>query len=282
MISDSTLMTQKQNQWIKMMMGVLLVIGLLLLAKLAAAMTDARRTASLSEGNVGGQPEVSSQIGIGQGFLSENTAVERRPGQECIVIDPGHGGADPGKVGVNGALEKDINLQMAYLLKERLEAEGFYVILTRTTDAIPGGENEEITKVQDLQNRIRLITEEAPLMVISIHQNSYPQESICGAQVFYYETSEEGRELAESIQRQLILAADDGNHRQAKGNTSYFLLKKTPVATVIVECGFLSNWREADLLLQEDYQRLMTDAIADGMLEYLGRESSVSGNESAE
>lgn len=275
-------MTQKQNKWIKIMMGVLLVIGMLILAKLAAMMTDARRTASLPEDDISGQPDVLSGTGSEETLLSGNTAGERQPGQECIVIDPGHGGADPGKVGINGALEKDINLQMAYILKEQLEAEGFYVILTRTSDYISGNENGDVTKVQDLQNRIRLIAEEEPLMVISIHQNSYPQESVCGAQVFYYETSEEARLLAECIQRQLILAADDGNHRQAKGNTSYFLLKKTPVTTVIVECGFLSNWREAALLQQEDYQRLMTGAIVDGILEYLGREPSESAMEPAE
>ncbi|MDE6742406.1 MAG: N-acetylmuramoyl-L-alanine amidase [Lachnospiraceae bacterium] len=275
-------MTQKQNQWIKIMMGVFLVIGMLILAKLAAMMTDARRTASLSEGNIGGQTGILQETESEETILSGNTAREREPGQECIIIDPGHGGADPGKVGINGALEKDINLQMAYILKEQLEAEGFYVILTRTSDELPGSENGDITKVQDLQNRIRLIAEENPLMVISIHQNSYPQESVRGAQVFYYETSEEGRQLAECIQRQLILAANDGNHRQIKGNTSYFLLKKTPVTTVIVECGFLSNWQEATLLQQEDYQRLMTGAIVDGILEYLGRESSVSENEPAE
>lgn len=275
-------MTQKQNQWIKIMMGVLLVIGMLILAKLAAMMTDARRTSSLSEDNISGQPGVLPGTGSEEMLLSGNTAGERRPSQECIIIDPGHGGVDPGKVGINGALEKDINLQMAYILKEQLEAEGFYIILTRTSDVISGNENGDVTKVQDLQNRIRMIAEEEPLMVISIHQNSYPQESVCGAQVFYYETSEEARLLAECIQRQLILAADDGNHRQAKGNTSYFLLKKTPVTTVIVECGFLSNWREATLLQQEDYQRLMTGAIVDGILEYLGREPSESETETAD
>lgn len=275
-------MTQKQNQWMKMMMGILLVIGMLILAKLAAIMTESRRTVSLSENDLGGQTGISSETDREENFLSENTVREREPGQECIVIDPGHGGADPGKVGINGVLEKDLNLQMAYLLKEQLEAEGFYVILTRTSDDPPGSENGNQTKVQDLQNRIRLITEEDPLMVISIHQNSYTQESICGAQVFYYETSEDGRALAECIQRHLILTADDGNHRQAKGNTSYFLLKKTPVTTVIVECGFLSNWREAELLQQEDYQRMMMGAIVDGILEYLGRGSSMSENESME
>ena len=120
-----------------------------------------------------------------------------------------------------------------------------------------------------MKRRCQIAEECGADIMVSIHQNSYTQESVCGAQTFYYETSEEGRRLAECIQEQLIIAADDGNHREIKGNTSYFLLKKTPVTTVIVECGFLSNWREAELLTQEEYQRLMVNAIADGILEYL-------------
>lgn len=260
-------MTQKQNRLTKVLMAVLMVAGLLLLAKMAAQMNEQRRPAAvISDNTVSGQDDM--QDGSGN-TLSGGTGAERQPGQDCIVIDPGHGGADPGKVGINGALEKDINLQMAYLLKESLEAQGFYVVLTRTRDESLSGDGSNSGKVQDLQNRIRLITEEDPIMVISIHQNSYTQESVRGAQVFYYETSEDAKLLAECIQRSLIAAADDGNHREAKGNTSYFLLKKTPVVTVIVECGFLSNWQEAELLVQESYQRLMVGAITDGILEYL-------------
>lgn len=265
-------MMQEQNQWMKITMGILLIAGMLLLAKLAAMMTDAHRVTMLSEEGVSGQMDGTNtgQDMTGANDISSNSSSrEREPGQLCIVIDPGHGGADPGKVGVNGVLEKDINLQMAFLLKERLEEEGFYVVMTRESDQSLHSENSGSSKVEDLQNRIRLMAQEEPVLAVSIHQNSYTQESVCGAQTFYYETSEEGRRLAECIQEQLIIAADDGNHRQIKGNTSYFLLKKTPVTTVIVECGFLSNWREAELLTQEDYQRLMVNAIADGILEYL-------------
>lgn len=264
-------MMQEQNQWMKITMGIMLIAGMLLLAKLAAMMTDAHQVTKLSENGISGQTDGTDN---GQDMTSANdissnsSSREREPGQLCIVIDPGHGGTDPGKVGVNGVLEKDINLQMAFLLKERLEEEGFYVVMTRESDQSLCSENS-CSKVEDLQNRIHLMAQEAPVLAVSIHQNSYTQESVCGAQTFYYETSEEGRRLAECIQEQLIIAADDGNHREIKGNTSYFLLKKTPVTTVIVECGFLSNWREAELLTQEDYQRLMVNAIADGILEYL-------------
>lgn len=265
-------MMQEQNQWMKITMGILLIAGMLLLAKLAAMMTGAHQVTRLSENEINGQTDKADagQDMTGANDISSNSSRrEREPGQLCIVIDPGHGGADPGKVGVNGVLEKDINLQMAFLLKERLEEEGFYVVMTRESDQSLCSENSGSSKVEDLQNRIRLMAQEEPVLAVSIHQNSYTQESVCGAQTFYYETSEEGRRLAECIQEQLIIAADDGNHREIKGNTSYFLLKKTPVTTVIVECGFLSNWREAELLTQEEYQRLMVNAIADGILEYL-------------
>ena len=265
-------MMQEQNQWMKITMGIMLIAGMLLLAKLAAMMTGAHQVTRLSENEINGQTDEADtgrdMTGVND-ISSNSSSREREPGQLCIVIDPGHGGADPGKVGVNGVLEKDINLQMAFLLKERLEEEGFYIVMTRESDQGLCSENSGSSKVEDLQNRIRLMAQEEPVLAVSIHQNSYTQESVCGAQTFYYETSEEGRRLAECIQEQLIIAADDGNHREIKGNTSYFLLKKTPVTTVIVECGFLSNWREAELLTQEEYQRLMVNAIADGILEYL-------------
>lgn len=263
-------MTSKQNNAVKIVMGIILIAGMLILAKMAASLKEEQDAAKILSENT-----ISSDISGENAEMMESvengrTSGERQPGQICIVIDPGHGGSDPGKVGVNNALEKDINLQMAFLLKERLEAEGYYVIMTRCTDESLSEAGSSNPKLVDLQNRIRIITQECPMLVVSIHQNSYTQESICGAQTFYYEHSEEGRLLAECIQNHLLLAVDDGNHRQIKGNTSYFLLKKTPVTTVIVECGFLSNWREAELLVQEEYQRIMVDAIAEGILEYVG------------
>ncbi len=186
-----------------------------------------------------------------------------------IVVDAGHGGSDPGKVGINGALEKDINLSIALLLKDLLEKKEIEVILTRDSDAGLYSENSKNHKVEDMQNRCKLITETNPVFTVSIHQNSYPSEEVKGAQVFYYGQSKEGKELAEFLQSSLIERADPENHRAAKANESYYLLKKTPTPTVIVECGFLSNSGEAELLLTAEYQEKLVQAIYLGILDYL-------------
>lgn len=186
-----------------------------------------------------------------------------------IVLDAGHGGADPGKIGVNGAEEKELNLEITMLLKELLEEEGMEVVLTRKDDTGLYDEDTANKKVQDLQRRCDLIHKTAPLCAVSIHQNSYTSEEIKGAQVFYYTHSAEGKKLAESLQKAMVEGLDPENHRQAKGNTSYYLLKKTDVPTAIVECGFLSNPEEAELLTGRDYQEKAAKAIRNGILAYV-------------
>ena len=185
-----------------------------------------------------------------------------------IVIDAGHGGADPGKVGVNDILEKDVNLSIALLLSARLNANGISTVLTRTsdTDLANGAAN---FKSADMQNRCRLITETNPIFTISIHQNSYPAENVTGAQVFYFTHSEEGKTLATTLQNSLIANVAPSNTRQPKANDNYYLLKKTPTPTVIVECGFLSSPSESALLITPEYQEKLADAICLGILEYL-------------
>lgn len=187
----------------------------------------------------------------------------------CVVIDAGHGGDDPGKVGVNEALEKDINLQIAYMLRKLLEANDIEVILTRETDAGLYDADASQKKVQDMQRRVAKIEEANPDLVVSIHQNSYSQESISGAQVFYYEGSSEGMQLAGLIQESMRLRLDPSNGRQVKSNDSYYLLKNTSKPIVIVECGFLSNSKEAQLLVKESYQERVAWAIHMGILQFI-------------
>lgn len=187
----------------------------------------------------------------------------------CIVIDAGHGGTDPGKIGINNALEKDINLSLALKLRDMLEKKDIEVILTRDSDTALHSENATNKKAEDMQNRCALITEANPIFTVSIHQNSYTTEDVKGAQVFYYGQSEEGKKLAEHIQASLIERVDPENTRTIKANESYYLLKKTPTPTVIVECGFLSNPTEADLLLTEEYQEKLVRAIYMGIMDYL-------------
>lgn len=187
----------------------------------------------------------------------------------CVVIDAGHGGRDPGKVGINGVLEKDLNLEIALLLKQFLEADDIRVILTRDSDVGLYDENASNKKVQDMKRRVALIEEAHPVITVSIHQNSYHEESVHGAQVFYYTNSAEGKKLADVIQEELIEKADPDNKKQAKGNDSYYLLKKTGTPIVIVECGFLSNSAEAEKLCTDSYRERIAWAIHMGVVRYL-------------
>lgn len=186
----------------------------------------------------------------------------------CIVIDAGHGGTDPGKVGINDQLEKDINLKIAQILKKFLEAEGITVVMTREDEDGLYEEDASNKKVQDMKRRLEIIEAADPLLVVSIHQNSYHEEYVKGAQVFYYETSENSKRLAQVLQEQLR-ALDPENNRQCKGNDSYFLLKKTSKPIVIVECGFLSNREEAEKLSSDLYQERMAWNIHMGIMKYL-------------
>lgn len=186
-----------------------------------------------------------------------------------VVLDPGHGGFDPGKVSVTGALEKDINLEIAKKVKEFLEMQGIEVHMTRHGDYDLSENAEYGKKTADLKNRVQLIEREAPGCTVSIHQNSYTDASVCGPQVFYYHTSKEGASLAESIQEYLNETLEIERPRDGKENDTYYILKKSSSVTVLVECGFISNYEEAEKLEQEEYQTKAAKAISEGILEYL-------------
>ena len=199
----------------------------------------------------------------------ETTNTDIDQNQICIVIDAGHGGNDPGKIGYNNILEKDINLAIALLLKDSLEKENLNIVLTRESDSNLVTENTTNQKRADMQMRCEIIRNTNPVFTISIHQNSYPSPEIAGAQVFYYKNSIEGCALATTLQDALKEGLNPQNHRQPKANDTYYLLKKTPTPTVIVECGFLSNPSEATLVATDEYQKKVVDAISAGILTYL-------------
>jgi N-acetylmuramoyl-L-alanine amidase len=200
-----------------------------------------------------------------------------------IVIDAGHGGFDPGKIGINHALEKDINLSVAIKLKHLLEENDVHVIMTREEDKglasklYRNNEKQKTTslmfnkKQTDMRKRISIINSSDASIAVSIHQNSFVEESSWGAQVFYYQNSGEGKILAETIQERMKKTLGDGNHRLAKANSSYYLMKNSNCPLVIVECGFLSNWKEAELLCEDAYQDKLAWAIHLGILEYLNQ-----------
>lgn len=204
-----------------------------------------------------------------ESFWEEAWTGEKREESRLIMIDAGHGGNDPGKVGVDGVFEKDLNLALAKKLKTLLEQQDMEVMLIREEDKGLYDEGASNKKVQDMKRRCELINSEQPACVISIHQNSYHEESVQGAQVFYYGTSKESERLAGVLQSELVRVAEPENTRQAKANDTYYLLKKTEVPMVIVECGFLSNWEDCAKLQDENYQDKLVWAIHMGVLKYM-------------
>lgn len=215
-----------------------------------------------------------SVLYTGQGVVRRAVSgkVKKADEKPCVVIDAGHGGFDPGKVGINGVLEKDINLAIAKKVKAFLEADDINVVMTRETEAGLYEESDSNKKVRDMKKRIAIIEETAPTVTVSIHQNSYHEEYVHGAQVFYYAASKEGKELAKILQNRLIEGVDKENTRVEKANDSYYLLKKTSTPIVIVECGFLSNREEADALSTDIYQEKVAWAIHLGIIQYLNQQ----------
>ena len=165
-----------------------------------------------------------------------------------VFLDAGHGDFDPGKVSVDGSLEKDINLAIAKRLKWYLEQSDVEVVMSREDDRGLYDTSAGSRKMSDMKNRCARVEESGADLVVSIHQNSYHQEDVSGAQVFYYRKSEKGK---------------------AKPNDSYYLLLHVKCPIVIVECGFLSNWKEAALLKTEEYQDRVAYTLHMGIMEYL-------------
>jgi N-acetylmuramoyl-L-alanine amidase len=206
--------------------------------------------------------DVMKQAGSAAGLIKQKDKI-------TVVLDAGHGGRDPGKVAVNGALEKDINLSISLKLKTLLEQNDINVVMIRKDDSGLYSESDSNKKAVDMRNRVDIINKSGAAIAVSIHQNSFTQESIKGAQVFYYSNSDEGKKFAENMQEQLKKSLQDGNKRMAKANDSYYMLKKVECPIIIVECGYLSNNTEAALLTDENYQDRMAFAIHLGLLSYL-------------
>ena len=167
------------------------------------------------------------------------------------------------------SLEKDINLAITLKLKEYLEQSDVKVILTREDDRGLYMEKDHSKKAADMKKRCQIIEAAKPEIVVSIHQNSYHEESVSGGQVFYYKGSEKGKRLAELIQERFDYVLGKGNRRQVKANDNYYLLLHVKCPIVIVECGFLSNWEEAKMLNSPEYQDRLAWTIHMGIMEYL-------------
>ena len=207
--------------------------------------------------------------GITYSFFTKSTESFSTPVMnKNIIIDAGHGGWDPGKVSPDNTKEKDVNLNISMKLQKFLEEGGASVFTTRAEDTALSEK-----KIEDLSKRKELANGEDIDIFISIHQNSFPQNSVKGAQVFYYKNSESSKKLAEHIQNKIKSIADIDNKRVAKANGEYYILKNTKSASVIVECGFLSNSEENSKLKSEEYQKKIAWAIYMGIIDYCTEEN---------
>jgi N-acetylmuramoyl-L-alanine amidase len=190
---------------------------------------------------------------------------------KVIVVDAGHGGYDSGAVGTEtGVLEKDLNLSVAIKLRDLLVQGGASVLMTRDSDIAlcPDGTPEGKKKTTDMALRAGIINEADADVVLSIHMNKFTLRRYYGAQVFYSQEDEtgQGAALAKAIQDAMREGLDPNNTRREKSG-DYYILRMRP-ASVLVECGFLSNKAEEALLCDQAYQEKIAWSIYAGLLDY--------------
>jgi len=205
--------------------------------------------------------------------------VEKMSSVRTVVLDAGHGGIDGGAESSSGTCEKDINLAIAVFLKELLEAEDIKIVMTREEDVGLYDESQEgairTLKTQDMKERKRIIDEAAADLTVSIHLNSYTQDSsVKGAQVFYPSEGdesivEESKKAAQVIQSYLNSDINTDKKRDEMGKCDVYLLRNVTAPIVIVECGFLSNPEDAENLEDEKYQKRIAETLKASICNYL-------------
>ena len=197
----------------------------------------------------------------------ENSAYTPPSINYTIVVDPGHGGADPGSIGYKTKVkESDLNLKLSLMLADKLRTVGIKVIMTRTdNNSLAQGSGKGFKK-QDMKLRKEMINKIRPNMVVSVHMNSYTNHTLRGAKVFYDKTSDISRQIAESIQLQFAQNLEASNSVASVGD--YYMLQCTESPSVIAECGFLSNKEERDKLVNDNYQKKLALNIKKGIVDY--------------
>lgn len=201
--------------------------------------------------------------------LSKTAAGSLDASKIKIVLDAGHGGIDGGVSGVNtGVKESDLNLAVVKKLEKYLTDAGMTVVLTRNSAAGLYGAATGNLKKRDMKKRKEIIEKENPAIVVSVHMNNYALQDRRGAQVFYKDGDENGKLLADSIQRSFN-AMDSCVREYSALTGDYFMLNCSEVPSVIAECGFLSNPQDEALLITEEYQSEIAYAIFKGIVGYL-------------
>ena len=206
-------------------------------------------------------------------FASDNS-------DKVILIDPGHGGIDGGAKSKTGTIEKDINLQISLKLRDNLEEKGYKVYMTRDEDEglYQKGNTVREKKREDLNRRVEIKKETECDIFVSIHQNMFPQSKCYGAQV-WYASNDNSYNLATIVQDSIKESVKDNNKRVAKpAAEAYLILRdKYEGASILVECGFLSNPDEEARLKSDEHQNLIVEGISNGIDKYFDGDINKSG-----
>lgn len=219
--------------------------------------------------------------GLASGGSKVAQLIQNRLAADILLLDPGHGGIDGGAQSSRGALEKSINLQIAQEVKRLAEDAGWRVVMTRETDAVPGGERTTTIrswKTQDMKARRELIRRTQPYLAISIHLNSFRENpAVEGVQVFYPgeggspEVLEKSKKLSEVMQEKIMEQVQSRKRRVPMVKNDVFLFKEVTCPMVLVECGFLSNPQEAERLQTGEYQQKLARGIMEGIAGFSGK-----------
>lgn len=189
-----------------------------------------------------------------------------------IVIDAGHGGRDGGSVGINGTIEKEINLKYALTLKEKLVDSGYRVELTRRTDDGLYSETALNKKMSDMRARFNIIQKTNPNLVISIHMNSFNSPTARGAITYYRNGDEASKRCADLVQASLNIYCEAPSAQGKVGD--YYILNCSYYTSILIECGFISNPEEERLLNTDSYREKFIDAVYSGILLYFGNSNN--------
>ena len=212
-------------------------------------------------------------LGIAQfGSDTVTTVHQQRPvaRTHCIVIDAGHGGIDGGATSCTGVLESHINLEIALRLENVFHLLGYDTVMIRRTDESIYTQGNTIAsqKVSDLKERVRIVNETPGAILISIHQNTYADSRYRGAQVFYGK-DDQSKEIAQSMQQNIITILNPDSHRKSKQAKGVYLMENITAPGILIECAFLTNPEEEALIRDVNYQMKLCAVISGTISSYL-------------
>ena len=198
--------------------------------------------------------------------LAESAPLKDRT---CFIIDAGHGGEDGGATSCTGVLESTINLEIALRLNDLLHLLGYDTYMIRTSDISIYTQGTTIAqkKVSDLKERVRIANTTENAVLVSIHQNHYPDSRYSGAQVFY-NANDDSKDLASTLQSRIISTLNPGSRRQCKKSSGIYLMDHIQCPGILIECGFLSHIEEEGRLRDPGYQKDLSCVIAVTLAEY--------------